>query len=78
MKILKPTETGINAIPATLLKPEKININIMILKMMVCPAKILANKRIANAIGLIIKLLKISIGTKINLIPNGTPGGLKI
>ena len=78
MKILKPTETGTNAIPATLLKPANMNINNMILKIIVCPAKMFANKRIAKATGLINKLLKISIGTNINLIPNGTPGGLKM
>ena len=50
----------------------------MILKIIVCPAKMFANKRIAKATGLINKLLKISIGTNINLIPNGTPGGLKM
>ena len=78
IKIANPTDTGTKAIPATLDKAEKIKINKMILKMMVCPAKIFANKRIAKAAGLINKLLKISIGTKINLIPVGTPGGLKI
>ena len=68
IKMVNPTDTGTNAIPATLLIAEKIKINKTILRMMVCPAKILANKRIASAAGLINRLLSISMGTKMNLI----------
>ena len=44
---------------------------------MIWPATMFANNRIINAIGFMNKL-NTSTGTKINLIPSGTPGGLNI
>ena len=46
--------------------------------MIMCPATMLAKRRMINAPGLINTALNNSTGTKMNFTPNGTPGGLKI
>ena len=76
INIEKAKETIENPYPAAGFWPIllKIKMREIILNIIICPAKILANKRIANAIGLINKDM-ISIGTNKNLIGNGTPGG---
>ena len=68
MKIEKPNETGTKPHPTALLSAPKINIIEITLKITMCPAKILGNKRIISATGLINNEI-ISIGTKINFIP---------
>jgi hypothetical protein len=63
--------------PAPVFNWPKINISEIKQIMIICPATIFANKRIINAKGLI-NTPNISTGTRISLIPNGTPGGLKM
>ena len=73
MNIENATETGVNPAPATVDILPKINIKEIKLRMMMCPAVMLAKRRIINAAGLIIKLSN-STGAKINLTGTGMPG----
>ena len=59
------------------LNPAKMKMSEIRHIIMICPATMLAKRRMINAIGLM-KKLSISTGTKINLIPSGMPGGLNI
>ena len=63
--------------PAYLFNPAKMKMSEMRHIIIICPATMLAKRRMINAIGLMNKL-RISTGTRINLIPSGIPGGLKI
>ena len=63
--------------PAIVFNWANMNINEIKQIMIMCPATMLAKRRIISAMGFI-KRLRISTGTKMNFIPRGTPGGLKI
>jgi len=78
MNTANATDKGENPQPATLLIAPKINIKTTKLKMMICPAIMLANKRMINAAGLISNTPASSIGININLTKKGTPGGQNI
>ena len=78
MNTAKATDNGEKPQPATFDMPPKMNINTMKLKIIMCPATILANKRIINAAGLISNTPANSIGIKISFTKKGTPGGQKI
>ena len=63
--------------PAYSFKPAKMKMSEMRHIIIICPATMFAKRRMINAIGLM-KKLNISTGTKMNLIPSGIPGGLKM
>ena len=74
MKTANKTDSGENPHPATELMDPKIKINVIKLKMMICPATILANKRTINAKGLV-NTPNNSTGSMINILTTiGTPG----
>ena len=75
--MVKASEKGAVPQPAAALMLPKINISEIKQIIMMCPATILAKRRMIRANGLM-KTLMNSTGTRINLTPNGTPGGLKI
>ena len=63
--------------PAYTFSPAKIKMSEIRHMIIICPATMFAKRRMINAIGLMNKL-NTSTGTKMNLIPKGIPGGLKI
>ena len=63
--------------PAYLLNPAKMKMSEIRHIIMICPATMLAKRRMINAIGLM-NTLRNSTGTRINFTPNGIPGGLKM
>ena len=69
---------GENPHPAPLFISPKMNISEMKLKIIICPATMLAKRRMINAAGLMIKTPATSTGIKMILTPSGTPGGQKI
>ena len=74
--MVNANETGVKPIPATLLIAPKIKMSMIKQVMIICPATILAKRRMINANGLV-KIPMNSTGTKINFTKKGT-GGLKI
>ena len=74
INIANAIDTGMNPIPANLLNAAKINIMDITQRITMCPASILAKRRMVNATGLMNREM-ISMGTSRNLMPNGTPGG---
>ena len=77
MKIIKASDPTPTPYPATALDWPKINTKEVSAKKIICPAVMLAVKRIINTKGFI-KIPIISIGTNINLMGSGTPCGHKI
>ncbi len=69
-------DMGENAHPTPLLKLPKMKIKEIRHMIIICPASILANKRIISEKGLV-KMLKNSTSTRMGFTPIGT-GGLKI
>ena len=76
MNTEKAIDTGENAQPIALLRPPKMNISEIRQIIMMCPASILANKRMISANGLV-NTPRNSTSTNIGLMAPGT-GGLKI
>ena len=64
--------------PAAVFMAPKINISDTKLKMIICPATMLANNLIISAAGLMINTPATSTGIKITFTKKGTPGGQKI
>ncbi len=78
MKTANATDNGENPHPATELIDPKIKINVMKLKIIICPATMFANKRTINAKGFV-NTPRSSTGNIINnLTTIGTPGYQKI
>ena len=78
MNTVNKIETGENAHPATGVISAKINMRKMKLKIIICPATMLAKRRIIKAPGLINNTPANSTGTRISLTKKGTPGGQNI
>ena len=78
MNTVNNIDIGENPQPAPLFISPKMNISEMKLKIIICPATMLAKRRMINTAGLMINTPATSTGIRMILTPNGTPGGQNI